>query len=378
MSWITGWGLTPFGRLEGVDTLGLMSQGAARALAQADLTRADVDGLICGYSTALPHLMLSTVFAEHFGLAPAYAHSLQLGGATGAAMVMLAHLLVESGAARNILVVAGENRLSGPGRDSAISTLAQVGHPEHEVPLGPTVPSYYALVASAYMHRFGVSEADMATLAVLMRGNAGRHPGAHLRDPITVDDVLASRAISTPLKLLDCCPVSDGGGAVVVSRDPRAGSRIRIRGGGQAHLHQHVSQLRSIEAVGADLALRRAEAASGLSRREVDYLGVYDSFSITLLLLLEEMGFAERGGAADRVRRGDFSPDGPLPLNTHGGLLSYGHCGVAGALAHVVEICAQMSESAGERQIAPPHLALIHSDGGVLSSHVSLFVARED
>ncbi|MBV8526264.1 MAG: hypothetical protein JOY71_29840, partial [Acetobacteraceae bacterium] len=143
MSWITGVGLTPFGRAEGSTTIDLMSQAATLALNDAGLERREIDGLITGYSTTLPHLMLSTVFAEHFGLQPQYAHAVQLGGATGFAMAMLAHQLVRAGAARRILVVAGENRLTGQTRDAAIQTLAQVGHPEYEVPLGPTIPAYY-------------------------------------------------------------------------------------------------------------------------------------------------------------------------------------------------------------------------------------------
>jgi acetyl-CoA acetyltransferase len=196
MSLISGVGLTPYGRLEGRDTLALMSEPATMALAHAGLERGEVDGLLTGYSTTYPHLMLSTVFAEHFGLTPTYAHAIQLGGATGFGLVMLAHLLVEGGVARRILVVAGENRLTGQSRDSAIQTLAQVGHSAYEVPLGPTIPTYYGLVASRYMHEFGSSERDFAELAVLMRANAVRTPGAQLRDPIKVEDVLASKPIS--------------------------------------------------------------------------------------------------------------------------------------------------------------------------------------
>ena len=143
MSYLLGSGLTRFGRHEGRSTLDLMSEAAAAALADAGLERGDVDGLICGYATTMPHIMLATVFAEHFGLTPSYAHAVQVGGATGFAMTMLAHLLVESGAARRVLVVGGENRMTGQSRDASIQALAQAGHPVYEVPLGPTIPAYY-------------------------------------------------------------------------------------------------------------------------------------------------------------------------------------------------------------------------------------------
>ncbi|PIK69247.1 thiolase, partial [Methylobacterium frigidaeris] len=244
MSRITGIGLTPFGRLAGASTLDLMSRAATDALTDAGLERREIDGLITGYSTTHPHLMLSTVFAEHFGLRPAYAHAVQLGGATGFALVMLAHLLVEAGAARRILVVAGENRLSGQSRDAAIQTLAQVGHPTYEVPLGPTIPAYYGLVASRYAHEYGIDE--IAELAVLMRANAARTPGAHLTEPITAAMVRDSKPIAAPLRLLDCCPVSDGGAAFVIERADPARPGPRIRGAAQAHTHQHVSAASSL------------------------------------------------------------------------------------------------------------------------------------
>lgn len=377
MSFITGAGHTAYGRLEGCDTLALMSAAAQAALDDAGLVRADIDGLITGYSTTLPHLMLSTVFAEHFGLKPDYAHAVQLGGATGFAMVMLAHRLVAAGVARNILVVAGENRLTGQARDAAVQTLAQVGHPTYEVPLGPTIPAYYGLVASRYMHEFGVREEDLAELSVLMRRNAARHPGAQLRTPVTVDEVMASKPIASPLKILDCCPVSDGGAAVVVSREPSGATAVRIAGSAQAHPHQHVSAAPSLTRFGAAASTQAAMAEAGIRLSEVGYAAVYDSFTITLAILLEEIGLAPRGQAGTLAREGHFDTAGERPLNTHGGLLSYGHCGVAGAMAHLVEARLQMMGRADARQVVrPPALALLHGDGGVLSSHVSLVLER--
>jgi len=374
LSWITGVGLTPFGRLEGRTTLDLMSQAAADALADAGLERGDVDGLVTGYSTTLPHLMLSTLFAEHFGLRPSYAHGVQLGGATGFAMVMLAHLLVEAGVARHVLVVAGENRLTGQTRDAAVQTLAQVGHPLYEVPLGPTIPAYYALVASRYLHETGATSESLAELAVLMRRHACLHPGAQFREPITTMDVLASKPIAEPLRILDCCPVSDGGAAVIVSRERLGECGARIIGAGQAHTHQHVSAAPDQIAIGAAQAAARAGLGARVQVGDLRYAAIYDSFTVTLAILLEELGLAPRGGAGARAAEGHFDIGGALPLNTHGGLLSYGHCGVGGAMAHLVETQRQMTGRAGPRQVRDASLALLHGDGGVLSSHVSLLL----
>src|SRR5216683_2223714 len=351
MSFITGVGLTAFGRHEGSSSLDLMSKAAELAIADAGLKRSEIDGILCGYSTVAPHIMLATVFAEHFGIRPAYAHAVQVGGATGLAMTMLAHHLVEAGVARHVLVVGGENRLTGQSRDASILALAQVGHPDYEVPLGPTIPAYYGLVASRYMHEYGVTQQDLA-------------------------DVVASKPVALPLKLLDCCPVSDGGAAFVVSRERTGETGVRIAGCAQAHTHQHVTAAPALSELGAEIAIARAKAASGLAISDVRYAAVYDSFTITLAMLLEDLGLAARGEAAARVRSGHFGRDGAVPLNTHGGLLSYGHCGVGGAMAHLVETHLQMTGRAGNRQVRDASIALLHGDGGVLSSHVSMFLER--
>lgn len=376
MSWITGVGMTPFGRLPGRSTLDLMSEAATLALADAGLERREVEGVLCGYSTTMPHIMLATVFAEHFGLRPQYCHAVQVGGATGFAMAMLAHTLVQAGVARNVLVVAGENRLTGQSRDDAVKGLAQVGHPDYEVPFGPTIPAYYGLVASRYMHRHGITEADLAEFAVLMRHHAVDTPGAQFRDPVTAEGVLSSRPIAPPLKFLDCCPVSDGAAAFIVSRDRSSADGVRIRGCGQAHTHQHVTEAPSLTEFGAAAALASASAAAGMAVEDARYAAIYDSFTITLTILLEELGLAPRGQAGAMARAGHFGRDGAVPLNTHGGLLSYGHCGVGGALAHLVEAQRQITGRAGPRQVHDASTALLHGDGGVLSSHVSLFLER--
>jgi acetyl-CoA acetyltransferase len=372
MGWITGVGATRYGRHEGSDTLHLMRRAADRALADADLARPAVDGLLCGYSTTMPHLMLANVFAEHYGLAPRYAHAMSAGGATGFMMTMLAHHLVDAGVAEHVLVVAGENRLTGTSRDSAVQTLAQVGHPDYEVPLGATIPAYYALVAARYLHERRLTIDDLAPLAVLMRRHGAMHPGAQFRTPITLEDVRSSKPIAAPLRILDCCSTADGGAAIVVSRAPRAAHSVRVAGAAQAHGHQHVSAAASLTRFPAGDCARRALAQAGLTVRDIEYAGIYDSFTVTLAILLEELGLCGPGEAGATAAAGGFDRDGRVPLNTHGGLLSYGHCGVGGALAHLVEAALQLSGRAGDRQAGRRGTALLHGDGGVLSSHCSL------
>jgi acetyl-CoA acetyltransferase len=187
---------------------------------------------------------------------------------------------------------------------------------------------------------------------------------------------MASKPVALPLKLLDCCPVSDGGAAFVVSREPTSEVGVRVRGCAQAHTHQHVTAAPALGEFGAGISIARAKHAAGVAISDVRYGAVYDSFTITLAMLLEDLGLAGRGEAASRVRSGHFDQNGAMPLNTHGGLLSYGHCGVGGAMAHLVETHLQMTVRAGNRQVRDASIALLHGDGGVLSSHVSMFLER--
>jgi acetyl-CoA acetyltransferase len=377
MAFISGVGNTRYGRIEGCTTMSLAAEAAHAAMGDAGLGPKDIDGVLTGYATTMPHIMLATVIAERLGIRPDYAHALQAGGATGVAMAMLAKILVDSGRCRAVLIVAAENRASGQSRDQAIQTLAQAGHPDYEVPYGATIPAYYGLLAARYMHQFGVTAEDLADLAVVMRRHAGRHPDAHLRTPITRDEVMASRPIALPLRLLDCCPVSDGGIAAVITRDPGGmGRRVRIRGAGQAHFHQHISCARDWADMGARAAAGRAFAEAGMTMADVNYLAIYDSFTITLAMLLEEIGIVRRAGSGEAARAGRFDIDGDLPLNTHGGLLSFGHCGVGGGLAHLVEAQRQLAGRADARQARTATTAFVHGDGGVMSSHVSMVLER--
>ena len=374
MAFVSGVGLTRFGDLQGSTPLTLMSAAADAALVDAGLRRDDVDGLIVGYATTMPHLMLANVFAEYYGLRPGHAHAVQAGGATGLMMLALARHLTAAGAASKILVVAGENRLSGQSREETVRTLAQIGHPTLEAPTGATIPAYYGLVAARYLHDTGCSERDLAQLAVLMRRHAAAHPGAHLRTMIDVDAVLASRLIATPLKLLDCCPISDGASAFLVSDTADSERCVAITGWGEAHTHQHLSAAPADVALGARQSMQLAFRQAQRQPNEVGYLGIYDSFTATLAVLLEATGFAERGRAGLDAAAGRFSRNGQYPLNLHGGLLSYGHCGVAGGMALAAEAITQLRGEAGPRQARPIRTAFVHAEGGILSAHVSLIL----
>lgn len=372
---LTGVGVTSFGRQPGPDSLEWQLTAAEVAVADAALQPDDIDTVIAGYSTVDSHLMPANLFAERFGIRPDVAFGMSVGGATGLAMLVQAARLVESGASRHVLVVAGENRASGQSRETSTRVLAQVGHADYEVPVGGTVPAYYALLASRYLWTYGLGIEALAHLPVQMREHARGKLGAQYQKPITVEDVLAARPVADPLRLLDCCPVSDGGAAFVVSARPTSDRSVVIAGTGQAHRHQHLSTIEPGSS-GAAHAARRALAAADLTWEAVDVYGIYDSFSVTVAMLVEELGFIPPGRAGAYARAGAFEVDGRYPMNTHGGLLSYGHCGVGGGMAHVGEVVAQLRHERGASQVSSCGTGYVHADGGVLSAHVGVVLQR--
>jgi acetyl-CoA acetyltransferase len=374
---ISGIGGTRVGRLPDSDCLSLQREAMLLALADAGLDIGDIDGVIAAYSFTRPHLMLASWFAEYVGLSPKLCFAIQAGGATAAIMVMQAAALIASGTCRHILLVTGDNRLSGLSRDGAVAALSEVGHPEFERPYGISVPASYALVAQRYMHEFGVTKVDLAAVAVAMRTNAARHPGAHMRNPVTIEDISQSRMISSPLRLLDCSLVSDGGAAIIVSAaeaSPRP--TVEIVGAGQGHTHEHIVAAPSLTEFGCAASSRIAFEKAGVEASQIDVAQIYDSFTITLLVELESIGFFGRGEAGKAIAAGALDITGCLPCNTHGGLLSHGHSGAAGGMFHVVEAVTQLRGQAGERQVIDPRLAFVHGDGGILSAHCSLVLAR--
>ncbi len=376
---ITGAYSTKVGDLQGATCMSLHTEAGLGALADAGLAVADVDGLLCAYSFTEPHLMLASVFAEYVGMQPAYASAVSMGGVTACMLVMQAAALVEAGYCRHVLVVTGDNRLSGM-RGNAVQALAEVGNQQYEQPYGMTIPAAYALVAQRYMSEFGVTSEQLAAIAVTHREHAALNPKAHMRTPITVDDVMNSRFIATPLHLLDCCLISDGGAAVVVSAADAAADlpqpRIDVLGTGQGHTHEYIVAAPSLTEYGCKRSAADALGRAGLKPSDIDVVEIYDSFTITLLAELESMGFFERGEAGVAAAAGDLKIGGKLPCNTHGGLLSYGHSGAAGGMFHVVEAVEQLRGAASGRQVEGAELALVHGDGGILSAHCSVVLGR--
>lgn len=375
-AFITGAYDTAIGQLPGSSCMALHAQAAIGAIRDAGLQLKDIDGVLCAYSFTEPHLMLGSVFCEYLGIHPGTCFAIQAGGASACIMIMQAAALVASGQCNHVLVVTGDNRLTGMSRDGAVAALAEVGHPQFERPFGISVPAAYALVAQRYLHEYGITSEQLASIAVEHRRHAGRHPKAHIRKPITVADVLASKPIADPLHMLDCCLISDGGAALVISsaatmRDSPH-KAVEILGAGQGHTHEHIVMAPSLVDFGCKSSSATAFARAGVQAKDIDVAQIYDSFTITLAVELESIGFFQRGEAGIAAAAGELGLGGSLPCNTHGGLLSYGHSGAAGGMFHAIEAVHQLRGDAQDRQVADATLAFVHGDGGILSAHCSL------
>ena len=378
---IVGVGESDIGRIPHMTGLGLNAQACKRAIDDAGLKPDQIDGLLTAYSFTEPYFMLGTVLCEYLGLKPTYSASLVVGGATPAIMLKRAAEAIIAGQAEIVLVCAGENRATGASRDSTLSTLLAVGHPYFEQPYGGSIPGYYAMIAQRYMEVYGTTREEMASVCVNTRNHALMHPNAHMKKPITMEDVLNAKPIADPLGMLDCCLISDAGGAFIVTSAERAkditDEPIYLQGIGEYHTHEHIMCAPSLTEFGAEVSGRIAYEMADLAPQDVDVAELYDCFSIVPILEAEELGLVPRGEGGKFFLEGHAAVGGKLPINTHGGMLSHAHAGAAGGLLAMIEGVRQLRGGLGARQVEDAKVALVHNEGGILSSHCTMLFANE-
>jgi acetyl-CoA acetyltransferase len=251
-------------------------------------------------------------------------------------------------------------------------------HPQFEAPYGPLVASNYALIAQRHMHEYGTTAEQMAEVAVTLRGHALRNPNAHMTRPITVRDVLDSPMITSPLKRFDCALVSDGAAAAIVTGAARARDLrqrpVRLLGQGYGLSHSYVGEARRLPYSGAVMSGQKAFAMAGVRHADIDVAELYDCFTITVIVELEDLGFCKKGEGGAFVQGGRIALGGELPVTTHGGLLSCAHPGLGGGFFHVLEGVRQLRGQAGGRQVDGAELALVHGNGGTIAIHCTLIL----
>lgn len=377
---IVGVGDTEVGKIPHRSPTGLCIDAAMRALADAGIGKDAVDGLVTCNSMAEPHMYHAQAMAEYLGISPSYCVSAGAGGSTTFTVLYQAALAIDAGLCDTVLIAMADSLRTGLSREQAMVMQSSSGHPQFETPYGATVPGYYALIARAYMHRYGATLEHLAAVAVTAREHAVLHPGAQMRAPLTVEDVMASRPIADPLRLLDCSLVSDGGAAVVLTAADRAADHphvpVHLLGAGEGHGHEHISQARDLTTSFARHAGERAYAMAGLGPSDMDFVELYDCFTPVVLIELEDLGFCGPGEAGPFVAEGNTRIGGALPMNTHGGLLSHSHPGNPGSMFALTESVRQLRGDAGERQVQGAEVALLHAQGGIMSSHCTVILGR--
>ena len=322
---------TELGRIPHLSQLQLHVDGARNALRDAGLTAKDIDGVACAGASP-------TDLVHYLDIAPRWVDGTSVGGCSFLIHVRHAVAALEAGYCDTVLVTHGESGRSGVGRGGGGSGAASFAG-QFEMPYGPMGPTtLFGIGVLRYMKDYGLSHEDLAMVSVVQREWAGKNPRALYRDPITVDDVLNSRLISYPFHLLQCCVVTDGGGALVLTRADRAqdfpNAPAYIWGTGESVESPMISQMkeitssRSFRIAGGD-AMKEA----GISHGDVDHLMVYDAFAHLPIWGLEDLGFVGRGEGGFFIAEGNTRPGGQLPLNTNGGGLSYTHTGMYGMFA---------------------------------------------
>ncbi|MCL8208236.1 MAG: thiolase [Actinomycetia bacterium] len=363
---IVGVAESDLGVVPGLSPLDLMAQAAIRALADAGLDKREVDGLL---AASAYYYMPTVSLGEYLGIVPRYTDSTTIGGSSFVAHLRHAKLAVESGACEVALIAYGSTQRSDGG---ALVTMAEPL--PYEIPHGLPYPiGAYALAARRHMAEFGTTPEQLAAVAVQARAWALLNPKAfmHDRGPLTVEDVLASPLIADPLHLLDCCLVTDGGGAVVVTTRERARDLprrpVRILGAGESHTHRGIMGMPDLTTTAARYSGAQAFAEAGLRPADIDFVELYDAFTINTILFLEDLGFCPKGEGGPFVAEGRIGPGGVLPVNTNGGGLSYCHPGMYGIFT-IIEAVRQLRGEAGARQLARARVGLVHGNGGTLSS----------
>jgi acetyl-CoA acetyltransferase len=375
--YIAGVAESPLGEVADQTELSMVALAAREALGEAGMTLADVDAIFVHKLGEEGTIQLG----EYLGIQPRYADSTDLGGAAFEAHVHHALAAIATGRCEVALIGYASRQRSKRSRNTLRLEPEDTLRAQFETPFGLPFPiGSYALAAARHMHQYGTTSAQLAEVAVAARQWAQLNPKAFSRDPLTIEDVLASKMICEPLHRLDCCLVTDGGGAVVVTTESRARAAdktpIRVIGAGESHTHWHISQMPDLTVTAAVESGRDAFGMAGVTPADVDVLETYDAFTITVLLALEDLGFCEKGAAGPFVENGRLAPGGELPALTSGGGLSYNHPGAFGLLL-IVEAVRQLRGEAGTRQVPGATIGVAHGYGGLLSAASTLVLARD-
>lgn len=369
---------SPRRKADGVHPFAILHEVVTGALADAGLTLADVDGLcVTAGDVAEGGLVEDAIeVAEYLGIEPTFFDSTDIGGCSSIYQTGLAAAAITAGLADVVVVAYAACPRRFPFSIPAAHTWP-VGPGAHEMPHGYAAPYLYALFAQRHMYEYGTTPEQLAAIAVQCRANAALNPNALMRDPITVEDVMNSPLVASPLHKLDCCVVSDSGGAIVLTSKARAQHLkrppVRLLGFGAQITKAHVSQQPDFVRSPTTVSGRRAFSQAGLTPRDVNVAQVYDAFTITSLIGLEDLGFCPKGEGGRFVQDGHIAPDGTIPINTDGGGLASNHPGKRGMFALIEAVRQARGDSPGY-QIPNVDVSLVSGFGGWFSAAATLLL----
>ena len=360
----------------GLSSRALEVRMAKEAVADAGLTIDDVDAVF-----AAGDYGASMEVAEHLGIQPRYTDSTSVGGSSYEVHVEHAAAALALGLCDVALIVHGQAPRTARRRGEERYRPRMSPIMEWEIPYGMAMPiGAYALAASRHMAEFGTTSEQLASIAVSTRKWASMNPNARYQDPISVQDVLDSPFVASPLHKLDCCLVTDGAGAIVMTRPDRARdlakAPVHVLGAGTSHSHMMISEMPDLTVTAGAVSGAKAFEMAGVKPGDLDVVETYDSFTITVLLALEDLGFCPKGEGGRFVEGDRLAPGGELPVNTNGGGLSYTHPGMYGIFL-LVEATRQLRGESGDRQVENASLAVAHGSGGVLSSMSTIVLGTE-
>jgi acetyl-CoA acetyltransferase len=361
------------GEAPGLRPLDLAARAALNALANANLRLEDVDALfVCTGDDALSGLSA----AEYLGIRPKFTENNRTGGSAFHSHVIVAALMLEAGYCDTALITYGSNQRTGAG--GLVSMRQPSAYERPYKPLNPV--SSYALAAARHMYEYGTTREQLAEVAVAARAWANLNPEAFKHGELTIADCLGARMVSDPLSAADCCLITDGAAAIVMTKADRARHLVAtpafVLGAAAAVWHSNIDQMADLTVTAATESGARAFEIAGVRPADIDVVELYDAFTINTILFLEDLGFCKKGEGGAFVAGGRIAPGGELPVNTNGGGLSCCHPGMYG-LFTMVECCQQLQGRAGARQVQGARLALSHANGGTLSSQATLILGTE-
>ena len=351
----------------------LMAQATMRALDDCGLKLSDIDGIF----SATSQVRLSPLaLAEYLRLKPNYFDGTIIGGSSFMSHVAHAQGAIQAGLCEVALIAYGSTQ-----RTVSRAAASPREYNYYEAPYKPFLPaSAYALAAARHMHEFGTTREQLAEVAVAARKWALMNPVAWEKEPLTIEQVLSSRMVSYPLTVRDCCLVTDGGGAIILTSAARAKTLkkkpVYVLGVGEAIGHSTISNMPNLTVTAAAESGPKAFKMAGIKPSDVDMLSLYDAFTITPILFLEDLGFCPKGEGGRFVSGGSIAPGGKLAVNTSGGGLSYCHPGMYGLLV-LIEAVRQVRGECGQRQVKDCEIALAHGNGGVLSSQCTVLFGSD-